>query len=71
MPYHYVCFVKSRDNGHLFQLDGARKQRIDLGATASDEDVLSDKCLGVVRSMIAKEEGNVNFGLMALVPAAL
>jgi ubiquitin carboxyl-terminal hydrolase L3 len=69
VDYHYVAFVKSRDNGHLYQLDGARKCRIDLGATAMDEDVLSDKCLGAVRSMIAHEEGNPNFSLMALVQA--
>jgi ubiquitin carboxyl-terminal hydrolase L3 len=36
---------------------------------AVDEDVLSDKCLDVIRSMIASEEGNMNFSLMALVPA--
>jgi ubiquitin carboxyl-terminal hydrolase L3 len=67
--YHYICFVKSHENDHVYQLDGDRKQPIDLGAVAVDEDVLSDKCLNVIRGMIASEEGNVNFSLMALVPA--
>lgn len=70
VDYHYICFIKSHENGHVYQLDGDRKQPIDLGPMAVDEDVLSDKCLDVIRSMIASEEGNMNFSLMALVPAA-
>ncbi|KAH3920638.1 hypothetical protein HBI56_219460 [Parastagonospora nodorum] len=70
VEYHYICFVKSHENGHVYQLDGDRQQPVDLGAMAVDEDVLSDKCLDVIRSMIASEEGNMNFSLMALVPAA-
>jgi ubiquitin carboxyl-terminal hydrolase L3 len=69
VPYHYVCFVKSQDNGNLYQLDGDRKGPIDLGPMAVDEDVLADKCLKVIRDMIASEEGDPHFSLMALVPA--
>jgi len=71
VDYHYICFVKSHENGHAYQLDGDRKQPVDLGPMVIDEDVLSDRCLDVIRSMTASEEGNVNFSLMALVPAAL
>jgi ubiquitin carboxyl-terminal hydrolase L3 len=67
VDYHYVCFVKSHANSHLYQLDGDRKQPIDLGVMAAEDDVLSDKCLSVVRGMFASEEANPNFSLMALV----
>lgn len=68
VDYHYICFVKTQDN-HLYQLDGDRKRPIDLGSIAADEDVLSDKCLDVIRAMIKQEEGDVHFSLMALVPS--
>jgi ubiquitin carboxyl-terminal hydrolase L3 len=69
VEFHYICFVKSHRNGNIYLLDGDRKGPIDLGLVAADQDVLSDKCLHAIRSMIAEEEGNVNFSLMALVPA--
>lgn len=69
VDYHYICFVQSEKNGHLYQLDGDRKQPLDLGPMAAGEDVLSGKCLNVIRGMIASEEGNLNFSLMALVTA--
>ncbi|KAH7067166.1 hypothetical protein FB567DRAFT_458180 [Paraphoma chrysanthemicola] len=69
VDYHYVCFVKSHEDGHLYQLDGDRKCPIQLGAVPANEDVLSDPCLRVIRGMIAQENENANFNLMALVPA--
>jgi ubiquitin carboxyl-terminal hydrolase L3 len=67
VEFHYICFVKARDDGHLYQIDGDRKRSIDLGGMDVDEDVLSDKCLDVIRRMMASEGGNVNFSLMSLV----
>jgi ubiquitin carboxyl-terminal hydrolase L3 len=67
VPYHYVCFVKSHETGHLHQLDGDRKGPIDLGPMEATEDVLSDKCLDVIRAMMASESGDLHFSLMALV----
>jgi ubiquitin carboxyl-terminal hydrolase L3 len=67
VDFHYICFVKSTTNGHLYQLDGDRKQPISLGAMPSDEDMLSDNCLNAIRRMIASEGDNINFSLMALV----
>ena len=67
VDFHYIAFVKSNANGHLYQLDGDRKRPIDLGLLDADADVLSDKCLNVIRSMIAEDVENLNFGLMALV----
>jgi ubiquitin carboxyl-terminal hydrolase L3 len=69
VDFHYICFVKSQKNEHLYQIDGDRKRPIDLGAMAVEEDVLSDKCLDVIRGMMANERDNVNFSLMALVSA--
>jgi ubiquitin carboxyl-terminal hydrolase L3 len=71
VDYHYICFVKSHKNGHLYQLDGDRKQPIDLGTMEIGDDALSESCLHVIRSMIESEDGNVNFSLMALVPTGV
>lgn len=70
VDYHYVAFVQSSKSGHLYQLDGDRKRPIDLGTLETDEDVLGSKCLDVIRNMVALENNNVNFSLMALVEGA-
>jgi len=70
VDYHYIAFVKSAKDSHLCQLDGDRKRPIDLGALIADEDVLSEKCLNVIRGMMASEDENLNFSLMALVEQA-
>ncbi|KAG9193033.1 ubiquitin carboxyl-terminal hydrolase L3 [Alternaria panax] len=70
VDYHYVAFVKSSKDNHVYQLDGDRKRPIDLGALTADEDILSEKCLGIIRGMMAKENDNLNFSLMALVEQA-
>ncbi|KAF3051231.1 hypothetical protein E8E11_007998 [Didymella keratinophila] len=65
VDFHYIAFVKSHIDGHLYQLDGDRKRPIKLAVLAEREDVLSEKCLDVVRGMML--EDNLNFSLMALV----
>ncbi|KAH6882945.1 hypothetical protein BKA58DRAFT_374168 [Alternaria rosae] len=70
VDYHYIAFVKSAKDSHLYQFDGDRKSPIDLGTLTADEDVLSEKCLSVIRGMMASEEQNPNFSLMALVEQA-
>jgi ubiquitin carboxyl-terminal hydrolase L3 len=67
VDFHYIAFVKSQKNGHLYQLDGDRKQPIDLGLLTADQDMLSETCLDVIRNMMAEEADNPNFSLMALV----
>jgi ubiquitin carboxyl-terminal hydrolase L3 len=66
---HYVCFVKSHKSGHLFQLDGDRKgpiRRVIL--SGSEQDVLAEGGLGVVREFIERERGgDPRFSLLALV----
>ncbi|KIP12846.1 hypothetical protein PHLGIDRAFT_17540 [Phlebiopsis gigantea 11061_1 CR5-6] len=68
---HYICFVRSQKDGHVYLLDGDRKGPLDLGiALKEGEDMLSEGALEAVRSQIRLEDGaNVNFNLMALVEA--
>lgn len=69
VEYHYVCFVKSLKNGHLYELDGDKKGPIDLGPF-EDDDLLSDAGLKAVKAYVNREDGlNIGFGLMALGPA--
>ncbi|KAG6358168.1 hypothetical protein INS49_014052 [Diaporthe citri] len=71
VDYHFVCFVKSHRNGHLYELDGDRKGPIDRGLVlAPEEDMLASGGLSIVREYIEREHGNCAFGLMALVNTA-
>lgn len=67
---HYVCFVKSRKNNHLYELDGGRKGPLDRGFLGSD-DVLCEKAISVVQGFIdrEKESGRLDFSLVALAPS--
>ncbi|KAI5785566.1 hypothetical protein DFH27DRAFT_263574 [Peziza echinospora] len=70
---HYICFVKSDKDQHLYELDGGRKGPLDRGLLEPADDVLSEKVLDVVRGFIKREneaEGkNLNFSLVALAPS--
>lgn len=64
---HYICFVKSSVNNHLYELDGSRNGPLDRGDLGQD-DVLSEGALQIVKGFIEREEGrNLNFSLVALV----
>jgi len=67
---HYICFVKSPKNNHLYELDGGRKGPLDRGYLGPDDDVLSERALQTVKGFIQREKGeNLNFSLVALAPA--
>lgn len=68
---HFVAFVKSERNQHLYELDGRRKGPIDHGRLSADEDLLSSKALSVVQQFVARasDTGDLNFSLCALGPA--
>lgn len=68
---HYICFVQSSKDGHVYLLDGGRKGPLDVGITLKEgEDMLSEPALEAVRSLINLEDGkNLNFNLLALVEA--
>ena len=71
VDYHYVCFVKSSKNGHIYELDGDRKGPIDHGSAGPDDDsvdVLDHAGLTIIRSFLEREKGvNIGFSLLALV----
>jgi ubiquitin carboxyl-terminal hydrolase L3 len=68
VDFHYVSFVKSHKNGHLYQMDGDRKGPIDRGPLLSPgEDILAEGALNVIREFIQREEGgSPKFSLLAL-----
>ena len=68
---HFVCFVKDRGEGHLWEMDGSRKGPLDRGALEPDEDVLSPRALEKgVRAFLKREEaadgGDLRFSLIVL-----
>lgn len=68
---HFVCFVKSLKDGHLWELDGRRKGPLDRGLLSNDEDVLSPTALDHgVRAFLKREASNddreLRFSLIVL-----
>jgi ubiquitin carboxyl-terminal hydrolase L3 len=69
VDFHYVCFVKSTKDGHLYEMDGDRKGPVDRGLLGSEKDVLDKHCLNVIREFIQREDGgDMNFSLLVLAP---
>jgi ubiquitin carboxyl-terminal hydrolase L3 len=69
VDFHYVCFVKSRRNGHLYELDGDRNGPIDRGLLGPNEDVLSMSGLSVIQEFVQREKERGNqFSLLVLAP---
>lgn len=70
VDFHYVCFVKSARNGHLYELDGDRKGPVDHGALEPEDDILSSGGLSFIQDFISREKDeSANFSLLALGPA--
>lgn len=70
VDFHYVCFVKSHKDGHLYELDGDRKGPVDRGPLDPEDDVLAECGLGVIQDFIQREKGqDMNFSLLVLAPA--
>lgn len=69
---HFVTFVKTEDN-HLWEMDGRRRGPLDRGLLDEDEDVLSEKALGLgVRAFMKRENdagGDLRFSLIVLAPS--
>ncbi|KAI3323204.1 cysteine proteinase [Xylariaceae sp. AK1471] len=66
--FHYVCFVKSHRDSHLYELDGDRKGPVNWERLAPDEDLLSYSALCVIKGFIQQVELSAGFGLLALAP---
>ncbi|KTW27328.1 hypothetical protein T552_02312 [Pneumocystis carinii B80] len=63
---HYVCFVKSSVNGHLYELDGRNPLGpIDHGFL-NNSDILGDQSIQIIKSYINKREKEIRFSLCAL-----
>ncbi|KAJ7768684.1 ubiquitin C-terminal hydrolase L3 [Mycena maculata] len=69
VDFHYVCFVKSPLNGHLYEMDGDRDGPMDRHDSLEGDDDLLSGGLKLAKSFI--QDGNPNFQLMALVPTSL
>ncbi|KAI9655253.1 MAG: ubiquitinyl hydrolase 1 [Trizodia sp. TS-e1964] len=70
VDFHYVCFVKSNKDGHIYEMDGDQKGPVDKGPLGVDEDVLGERGLSLVREFVRREDsGDSNFSLLVLAPA--
>ena len=69
VDFHYVCFVKSRKNSHLYLLDGDRKGPVDWGQLDQTDDILSSSALTAIREFMQRSARDVGFSLLALAPA--
>lgn len=67
VDFHYICLVRSHNNGHLYELDGDRKGPIDRGDVLGSDDLLGDGALAVVQKYFGDDQGGIGFSLMALV----
>ncbi|KAF9007157.1 hypothetical protein BDQ17DRAFT_1351523 [Cyathus striatus] len=65
--YRYIAYVKSK-NGHLYEMDGSSKGPIDLGIIGEDKRDVLDAARSAVKEHVQREEGNIHFSLIALVP---
>jgi ubiquitin carboxyl-terminal hydrolase L3 len=67
VDFHYVCFVKSTERGHIYELDGDRKGPIDKGACPTRESALPRGYRRILEEFIEQNgSGNLNFSLIAL-----
>lgn len=69
VDFHYICFVKSQKDGHLYELDGDRQGPVDWGYLETEDDLLSEKALACVKEFIQRTARDVGFSLLALAPA--
>jgi ubiquitin carboxyl-terminal hydrolase L3 len=70
VSYGFTAFVRGKD-GHLWELEGRRKGPVDRGVVHPDEDLLSERCLGLsLFPYINREKVNeTRFSCIALVNA--
>jgi len=66
VDYHYICFIKSSRDGHLYELDGDKRGPVDRGPAGDTTDLLAEDCLGIVQNFVRRDADLVGFGLMAL-----
>ncbi|KAG5518745.1 hypothetical protein PMAC_002714 [Pneumocystis sp. 'macacae'] len=63
--FHYICFVKSSKNGHLYELDGRNPSGpIDHGIL--NEDLLGNQTIQIIKKYIHERKKEIQFSLCAL-----
>ena len=67
IDHHYICFVRSRKDQRIYEMNGCVKGPIDTGIKQEDEDVLAGGAIGLIKEYIKQAGDNVGFSLMALV----
>lgn len=69
VDFRYICFVKSNDNKHVYELDGDRDGPVDRGIIIADgEDMLGKGMLGHIKAFIGRyQHKNISCNLIALV----
>jgi ubiquitin carboxyl-terminal hydrolase L3 len=72
VPGHYVCFVRSPKDGHIYELDGGKNGPLDHDKFLGGERDMLSGGLRLVRDFIKSrlDPKNPHFHLMALVPAS-
>jgi len=66
VDFHYICFVRSKKDHHLYEMNGCVKGPIDSGLAPAGEDILDDG-IKLVKEYVNHEGGDVGFSLLALV----
>ncbi len=63
VDFHYLRFLKSHNNDHLYEIDGDRKGAIDRGPSLTpDEHILAEGGLSLINEFIQREKsGDPNF----------
>lgn len=69
--YHFISFVRSKQNGHVYELEGGWGGPIDRGSLKDDEDLLSKTALNLtVARYLEAAQGNLEFSMIALAPSS-
>ncbi|QIW95064.1 hypothetical protein AMS68_000582 [Peltaster fructicola] len=65
--YHFLSFVRSEKDGHLYEMDASWNGPIDRGELADGEDMLSEQALKQgIRRFMSLADDVVEFGIVAL-----
>ncbi|KAH6914287.1 ubiquitin C-terminal hydrolase L3 [Coprinopsis sp. MPI-PUGE-AT-0042] len=65
--HHYTCFVRSKADKHIYDMNGCFRGPVDTGIVQEEEDVLTGEGIGLIKEYIKQAGENVGFNLLALV----
>ncbi|KAJ2916339.1 hypothetical protein MD484_g4132, partial [Candolleomyces efflorescens] len=65
--HHYICFVKSPKDGHVYEMNGTSKGPVCHASTvAESDDLLEGGALDLIKHYIELAGGDVGFSLLGL-----